>query len=125
MPWASRSIRSTDGWPLISPARHRSWNRSDRFGFNQALLPGTSAKESTAAEPQSSHGLMLMGAGLDHEVKISPLHAAVMMAAIANGGRMMAPGLTDKITDSKGADKEAHTLPGRFADWFHRKQPHP
>ncbi|MBL0224245.1 MAG: penicillin-binding protein [Geobacteraceae bacterium] len=78
----------------------------DRFGFNQPLLPGTSAKESTAAEPQSSHGLMLMGAGLDHEVKISPLHAAVMMAAIANGGRMMAPGLTDRITDRKGKEKE-------------------
>jgi peptidoglycan glycosyltransferase len=78
----------------------------NRFGFNQALLPGTSAKESTAAEPQSSHGLMLMGAGLDHEVKISPLHAAVMMAAIANGGRMMSPGLTDRVTDRKGADKE-------------------
>ncbi len=78
----------------------------NRFGFNQPLLPGTSAKESTAAEPQSSHGLMLMGAGLDHEVKISPLHAAVMMAAIANGGKMMAPGLTDRITDRKGTDKE-------------------
>jgi cell division protein FtsI/penicillin-binding protein 2 len=49
---------------------------------------------------------MLMGAGLDHEVKISPLHAAVMMAAIANNGRMMAPGLTDSITDGKGASKE-------------------
>ena len=78
----------------------------NRFGFNQALLPGTSAKDSTAAEPQSSHGLMLMGAGLDHEVRISPLHAAVMMAAIANGGKMMAPGLTERITDRKGANKE-------------------
>ena len=78
----------------------------NRFGFNQSLLPGTSVKESTATEPQSSHGLMLMGAGLDHDVKISPLHAAVMMAAIANGGKMMAPGLTDRITDRKGADKE-------------------
>jgi cell division protein FtsI/penicillin-binding protein 2 len=78
----------------------------NKFGFNQALLPGTSAKQSTASEPQNSHGLMLMGAGLDHEVKISPLHAAVMMAAIANGGKMMAPSLTDRITDRKGASKE-------------------
>jgi len=78
----------------------------NKFGFNQSLLPGTSAKESRAAEPQGSHGLMLMGAGLDHEVKISPLHAAVMMAAIANNGKMMAPGLTDRITDGKGASKE-------------------
>jgi len=81
----------------------------NRFGFNQALLAGTSAKVSTAAEPQSNHDLMLMGAGLDHEVKISPLHAAVMMAAIANGGKMMAPGLTDRITDKKGAEKEVFT----------------
>jgi cell division protein FtsI/penicillin-binding protein 2 len=81
----------------------------NRFGFNQALLPGTSAKESTATEPQSNHGLMLMGAGLDHEVKISPLHAAVMMAAIANGGKMMAPGLTDRTTDRKGTDKDVFT----------------
>lgn len=79
----------------------------NRFGFNQSLLPGTPAKESRAAEPQSSQELMLMGAGLDHDVKISPLHAAVMMAAIANGGRMMAPGLTDRITDVQGARLES------------------
>jgi cell division protein FtsI/penicillin-binding protein 2 len=78
----------------------------NRFGFNQVLLPGTSVKESTAAEPQDSRGLMLMGAGLNHEVKISPLHAAVMMAAIANGGRMMAPSLIDKVTKSNGTDRE-------------------
>jgi cell division protein FtsI/penicillin-binding protein 2 len=81
----------------------------DRFGFNQPLLPGTSVKESTAVEPESSHGLMRMGAGLDHEVRISPLHATVMMAAIANGGRMMAPVLTDRITDRKGRQKDVFT----------------
>jgi cell division protein FtsI/penicillin-binding protein 2 len=80
-----------------------------RFGFNQPLLPGTSAKESTAAEPQNSQELMRMGAGLDHDVKVSPLHAAVIMAAIANGGKMMAPGLTDRITDTKGGNREAFT----------------
>jgi len=77
-----------------------------KFGFNQPLLPGTLVKDSTAAEPQNNRELMLMGAGLDHEVKISPLHAAVMMAAIANGGRMMAPGLTDRVTSSKGTDRD-------------------
>ena len=82
---------------------------ANRFGFNQALLPGTSAKESQAGEPQSNHALMLMGAGLDHEVKISPLHAAAMMAAIANGGKLMAPGLTDKITNGNGVSEEFFT----------------
>lgn len=79
-----------------------------KFGFNQSLLTGIPAKESKAAEPQDNHGLMLMGAGLDHEVKISPLHAAAIIAAIANGGRMMAPSLTDKWSNNKGEDKEVH-----------------
>ncbi len=82
----------------------------NRFGFNQTLLPGTPARESRAAEPQGSLELMLMGAGLDREVKISPLHAAVMMAAIANGGMMMAPGLVDSITDARGTQQETFTL---------------
>jgi len=73
-----------------------------RFGFNQSLLAGTPAKESRAGEPQTERDLMLMGAGLDHEVKISPLHAAMIMAAIANNGRMMSPALTDRVVDGKG-----------------------
>jgi penicillin-binding protein A len=79
------------------------------YGFNQPLLPGTPAKESKAAEPQSALGLMQMGAGLDHNVKISPLHAAVMMAAIANGGRMMYPALIEKVVESDGTAREIHT----------------
>ncbi len=78
----------------------------NRFGFNQTLLPGVPVKKSQAAEPQSNHGLMLMGAGLDHEVKISPLHAASIMASIANGGTMMLPSLTDSISDKSGSVQE-------------------
>lgn len=80
-----------------------------RFGFNQELLPGIPAKPSQAVEPNSNHGLMLMGAGLDRDVKISPLHAAVIMSAIANGGKMMAPGLTSSIVDAQGVEKETFT----------------
>lgn len=80
-----------------------------RFGFNQELFPGIPAKPSQAHEPLSTHGLRLMGAGLDHDVKISPLHAAVIMSAIANGGKMMAPGLTSSIIDDHGVTKETFT----------------
>jgi cell division protein FtsI/penicillin-binding protein 2 len=80
-----------------------------RFGFNQQLLPGIPAKPSRAAEPVNTHGLRLMGAGLDHEVKISPLHAAVIMSAIANGGKMMLPGLTSSVIDASGIEKEIFT----------------
>ena len=78
-----------------------------RFGFNQELFPGIPAKPSRAAEPSTINNLRLMGAGLDHEVKISPLHAAVIMSAIANGGKMMVPGLTSSIIDEHGVEKEA------------------
>ena len=80
-----------------------------RFGFNQELLPGIPAKQSQAVEPVNTHGLRLMGAGLDHDVKISPLHAAVIMSAIANGGKMMIPGLTSSIIDRQGVEKETFT----------------
>lgn len=81
----------------------------NRFGFNQALLPGCPAKESKAAEPADHNELMLMGAGLNKDVKISPLHAAMIIAAIANDGRMMTPGLTDKIVAANGKVNSNHT----------------
>jgi penicillin-binding protein A len=73
-----------------------------RFGFNQQLFPGTPVQPSRAAEPQNDSQLKLMGAGLGRETKISPLHAAAMMAAIANDGVMMLPVLADKITNGAG-----------------------
>jgi penicillin-binding protein A len=75
---------------------------AERFGFNQVLLPGTSLKPSSAVAPQSEMELRLMGAGLCHDVKISPLHAATMMAAIANDGVMMLPALTLEIRNGRG-----------------------
>lgn len=80
-----------------------------RFGFNQELLPGIPAKPSQAGEPASNHGLRLMGAGLDHDVKISPLHAAAIMSAIANGGKMMVPGLTSSMVNEQGVESETFT----------------
>jgi penicillin-binding protein A len=74
----------------------------ERFGFNQILLPGTILKPSSAAAPQTDTELKLMGAGLSRDVKISPLHAATMMAAIANDGVMMLPVLAQEIKNGKG-----------------------
>jgi len=78
-----------------------------KFGFNQPLLPGTSLKESRVSDPADHRGLMLMGAGLDHDVRISPLHAASMIAAIANNGVMMVPRLADSVTSASGVVKGA------------------
>jgi len=72
---------------------------AQRFGFNQTLFPGTPVIPSRAAVPNDDSQLRLMGAGLGREVKISPFHAAVIMAALANQGTMMTPLLAKEIRD--------------------------
>ncbi len=75
---------------------------ANKFGFNQALFPGTSIVQSTTVSPQNDAELKLMGAGLGREVKISPIHAAALMGAVANRGLMMTPLLADKVTSGTG-----------------------
>ncbi len=73
-----------------------------KFGFNQVLFPGIPVTPSKAEVPRNDAELKLMGAGLGREVKISPLHAATVIAAIANQGEMMAPVLAQEIRNSAG-----------------------
>jgi cell division protein FtsI/penicillin-binding protein 2 len=75
---------------------------SDRFGFNSPLFPGSPLTVSQARQPADRHELMRMGAGLGREVKVSPLHAAAIMAGIANDGVMMAPSLLTEIRGEGG-----------------------
>lgn len=75
---------------------------ANRFGFNSQLFPGTSIIPSTAFPPQNDAELKLMGAGLGREVKISPIHAAAMMGAVANRGVMMTPLLAEKVVSGTG-----------------------
>lgn len=80
-----------------------------RFGFNQTLFPGTPVLPSHAAAPLDEDSLKLMGAGLGREVKISPLHAAVIMAALANRGTMVSPILIKEVI---GAENTRHVVEG-------------
>lgn len=75
---------------------------ADRFGFNRQLFPGTTILPSTTVPPQNDAELKLMGAGLGREVKISPIHAAAVMAGVANRGVMMTPLLAEKVTSGTG-----------------------
>ncbi|MBT0652684.1 penicillin-binding transpeptidase domain-containing protein [Geomobilimonas luticola] len=74
------------------------------FGFNQPLFPETPVTPSVAQEPRDNLDLRRMGAGLSREVKISPLHAAALMAAIANDGTLMKPFLAEEIRNGKGEE---------------------
>ncbi|WP_243369993.1 penicillin-binding transpeptidase domain-containing protein [Geotalea sp. SG265] len=81
---------------------------AERFGFNQLLFPTPLITPSKAAIPQTDNELKLMGAGLGREVKISPLHAAAVMAAIANGGVMMSPSLVAEVSNPQGKAVYTH-----------------
>lgn len=76
---------------------------TERFGFNQVLFPGIPVTPSKAEVPKNDLELKLMGAGLGREVKISPFHAAVVIAALANEGVMMTPILAQEIRNSAGS----------------------
>jgi len=74
-----------------------------RYGFNQDIFPGSPVNQSKAPAPETLDQLMRMGAGLNREVKVSPFHAAAIMATVANGGVMMTPSLAKEILDAKGS----------------------
>lgn len=70
-----------------------------RFGFNRSLLlPGVPVVPSPAPQAVTVNALRLQGCGLDHDLKVSPIHAAAITAAIANRGALMAPLLVDQAT---------------------------
>lgn len=75
----------------------------DRFGFNRSLfLPGVPTVTSLAPDVATVKELRLQGCGLDHDLQVSPIHAAAITAAIANRGDMLAPRLVDRaVRDGK------------------------
>lgn len=82
---------------------------TERFGFNQTLFPETPIPPSRALPPETPEDLMLMGAGLGRDVKLSPFHAAAIISAVANRGVMMSPILADKISGLDGGTIHAAT----------------
>lgn len=74
-----------------------------RFGFNRSLLlPGVPAVPSPAPVVETAEELRLQGSGLDHDLQVSPIHAAAITAALANHGALMAPLLVDHaVRDGK------------------------
>lgn len=75
---------------------------SEAFGFNHPLQFDFPVEISRAVIPEDAYQLARCGAGFG-EVTLNPLHAALIAAAIANGGRMMKPYLIDWAEDARGA----------------------
>lgn len=84
----------------LGPETLRQYVQS--FGFNQPLKFERPLPVSRAQVPSEGYELSRTGAGFG-EVRISPIHAAVMMSGVANEGIMPRPYLVDKVISSSGA----------------------
>lgn len=77
-----------------------------RFGFNRSLELEVPMISSVARIPmQDRYELSRTSAGFG-EVRISPVHAAALVAGIGNGGLLPKPYLIDRIADSDGVTIE-------------------
>jgi penicillin-binding protein A len=74
---------------------------SSAFGFNQPLPFDFPVDMSKAVIPEEGYELARCGAGFG-EVTLSPLHAALIAAAVANRGVMMRPYLIETVRNSEG-----------------------
>ncbi len=74
---------------------------AEAFAFNRQIPFELPLGVSQADVPEDPFGLGKTGAGFG-EVTISPLHAALLSAAIANEGRMPRPWIVESVTDAKG-----------------------
>jgi len=72
------------------------------FGFGETLPFDSSTQVSTIDVPTSKVEFARTAAGFWH-MRMSPMHAAMIAATVANRGKMMRPQLVDRVVDAKGA----------------------
>jgi membrane peptidoglycan carboxypeptidase len=75
---------------------------ADKFLFNQAIPFDLPMDVSTIQVPEDDFGLAEIASGFNKKTVISPLHAALITAAVANDGDIMAPWLVAKVRDHTG-----------------------
>jgi len=77
------------------------WQYARSFGFNVNIPFEVPLQMSTFQMDNSDYEFARTAAGFG-DVKISPVHAALIAASIGNGGVMMKPHVVDRIVDEKG-----------------------
>jgi peptidoglycan glycosyltransferase len=91
----------------------------DRFGFNQDPQLDYPDEQMTASGIRDGKGRLLRGGagfdtgrvaigqgGLEGAIQTSPMQMAMVAGAIANGGKLMKPRLTDRIVRKDGRVKQ-------------------
>jgi cell division protein FtsI/penicillin-binding protein 2 len=75
---------------------------ADRFFFNRSIPFDYPMTNSSIDVPDNGFGLAEIASGFNKQTLISPLHAALFAAVIANNGEMAVPRLVDHITYRTG-----------------------
>jgi len=75
---------------------------ADRFLFNHAIPFDFFVAPSRFIKPTDDYALAEVASGFNKRTLISPLHAGLITASIANGGTMMAPWLIKTVTNDAG-----------------------
>jgi len=75
---------------------------AERFYFNRPIPFDARVETSFVEVPAEDFGLAEVASGFNKKTLISPLHAALLAAAAANDGVMMAPRLISRITGDSG-----------------------
>jgi cell division protein FtsI/penicillin-binding protein 2 len=73
-----------------------------RFFFKHPIPFELPIGISSVASPEDDYGVAELASGFNKMTRISPLHAALVTATIANNGRMMDPWLIRSIKNEKG-----------------------
>jgi cell division protein FtsI/penicillin-binding protein 2 len=86
---------------LLGQERFRSYITNFGFGYQTGLpLPGE--RQGTVHPLASWNKLSITRVAMGQEVAVTPLQMAMMMSAIANGGRLMRPMLVNRLEDEEG-----------------------
>ena len=75
---------------------------AERFLFNRPIPFDLPVERSTIRVPEDAFGIAEIASGFNRQTLISPLHAALLSAAAANNGMVMAPRLVERVVGQSG-----------------------
>jgi cell division protein FtsI/penicillin-binding protein 2 len=77
-------------------------NYAEAFGFNREIDFELPIRPSRIEMSDEAYGLAEIASGYNRTTRISPLHGAIITAAIFNSGRIVAPTIVDWIANEEG-----------------------
>jgi len=97
---------------------------AEAFGFDRRVEFEIPVAASTAPCTNEPYQWAELASGFNHKTTMSPLHGALLAAAILNQGKLMEPSIVDQITDETGHtlySSRPHTVQQAISPWASEK----